>query len=176
MFPRPSSTPSWPDPLPPLPLPHAAQAGKHLIDMKTKLAKVTPMNPTRHESYDIIEVGALLNGALLVRDVSTPVDMTSGATWNADPEMKPYRARGSRGASYRSPEEVLSTHLFDKRLTYYVRQSPREYREMVDSLELREHCALGFPEPWRLPVNGDHSPLLVDGLVSHECIYTRQDI
>jgi hypothetical protein len=39
-----------------------------LIDMTARLAKVKPMNKTRYSSYDVMPIGAILNGALLVRD------------------------------------------------------------------------------------------------------------
>ena len=42
--------------------------GRKLIDMTARLAKVKPMNKTRYSSYDVMPIGAILNGALLVRD------------------------------------------------------------------------------------------------------------
>ena len=44
------------------------QVGRKIVDMTARLAKVKPMNKTRYSSYDIMPVGAILNGALLVRD------------------------------------------------------------------------------------------------------------
>ena len=43
-------------------------AGRSPIDFKARLSKVKPMSPTSHDSYDIMPVGSILNGALLVQD------------------------------------------------------------------------------------------------------------
>ena len=38
------------------------------INMRARLGKVKPMNPHHYSSYDIVPVGAILNGALLAQD------------------------------------------------------------------------------------------------------------
>ena len=65
------------------------------MDLKARLAKVQPMRRHRYESYDILPVGAILNGALLVED---------------------------RGMKRRAGDTSQ----------YWVRQSPREYNELLD--------------------------------------------
>jgi hypothetical protein len=44
------------------------KAGRNFVDPKARLAKVKPMKANSYASYDIMPVGAILNGALLVRD------------------------------------------------------------------------------------------------------------
>ena len=44
------------------------QIGNKMIDEKARLAKVRPMKPGLYSSYDVMPVGAILNGALLVQD------------------------------------------------------------------------------------------------------------
>jgi hypothetical protein len=47
------------------------KVGRNLTDLKTRLTKVQPEKPSLYASYDILPVGAILNGALLVQDRGT---------------------------------------------------------------------------------------------------------
>lgn len=44
------------------------KAGTRQVDTKARLVKVKPMAVNRVDSYDIMPVGSILNGALLVQD------------------------------------------------------------------------------------------------------------
>jgi hypothetical protein len=44
------------------------KVGSKLIDRKARLAKVRPMKRSLYTSFDVMPVGAILNGALLVQD------------------------------------------------------------------------------------------------------------